>query len=121
MGLFSEKSDWEHIANSLEEKGYNVTYRSYRSTDLDYDFHYEYVVSHSAGTVQAQLYADQNPESHVYILAPVGDFGGDNVRSVGQNYDPVSFLVDTDVDVGGWVHDKDAMYDAIADEIPDAE
>lgn len=118
-GLFNFKGA-QYIQEDLEAKGYIVEVHSWRSTKIDYNQNYDVVIGHSAGSVQAQIYAHHHPDVPVFILGAPIDVNLPNVTNVGQQYDPVSRLDHGDVDkfTGGFVHSKDAYYDAIKASIP---
>lgn len=116
-------SDTHYIQESLQSKGYEVDTHIWRSGDINYNQDYAYVVAHSAGSGQAQIYAAHNPNTTVYILGTPLDTNLPNVVFVGQWYDPVAILGgvhNIDRMVGGRPHNKDDLYRAIEHEIPAA-
>lgn len=121
----------QYISRDLQNKGYNVDVVAWNGK-VDYSANYKYVISHSAGTGQAQIYASRHKNTKVFIMgAPVDVRGQKNVVSVGQVFDPVSMLQAAfnlakgkePFDVVVWkgsIHSKNAMYDSIANRITNA-
>lgn len=118
-GLFNIQGA-SYIENDLKKKGYQVDVHKWRSTNIDYSKDYDYVVAHSAGSIQAQAYARRHPNSIVYIMGAPMDTNLPNVIFVGQKYDPVAIiggLGNVDRSSRGFVHSKDVYYDRIKAEI----
>jgi len=111
------------IKLKLENKGYEVRVIQYDQKIPNEN--YDVLVSHSAGTISAQLYAHENPNTEVYLLGSPFQFNfGNNVQGVSQLYDPVTWLNPaTWLGIGkrslGRVHNKSDMFEAIAGKIPD--
>lgn len=118
----------QYIQLDLQSRGYDVSTEPWFG-NVSYDTTYGVVVAHSAGSVQAQAYALKHPDVAVIIMGSPIDADLPNVITVGQYYDPVSVLglffslsgdLKFDVVAEGSIHDKNAMYDAVKDQIPEA-
>ncbi len=109
------------IQADLESKGYDVEVVSWDG-NIDYGANYEYVVSHSAGTIQAQIYASRHRDSRVYVMGSPFTIPQRNVVSVTQWYDPITWINPFrgfSRKTGGRLHKEEDYYDSIKNEIPD--